>query len=162
MAYARRLPEKVATFIVCQLACHRSPTEVVADVAERFPSLELKLTKQKVEYYDPTKRAQKGNLAKKWRVLFHETRKRWLESTADVPIANRRYRLEQLQHLYQRALDQGRGNLPLAKELLEHAAKEVGDTFTNRRLIEVDPRGALQKLLGLSDEQMDELEGAGL
>jgi len=154
--YDRQLPENVRRFIVGELATFRTPTEVSNAVKERFG---LEVARQRVEYYDPAKLVNHGKLARKWVQLFRRTRERWLAATADVAIANRRYRLEQLQHLYQKALDMGKiGNVPLAKELLEQAAKEAGDLYTNRRKIDLDARSALKALLGLSDAELDQIE----
>lgn len=48
---------------------------------------DIDVTRQQVEQHDPTKRAG-ANLAAKWRTLFEDTRKRFREETADIPIAN--------------------------------------------------------------------------
>ena len=67
----------------------------------------------------------------KWKALFEETRKTFLEDTATIAISHRAVRLRALQRMSEKAEMQG--NMVLAASLLEQAAKEVGDSFTNRR-----------------------------
>lgn len=125
-----RLTEEQRGFIVTELACFRTPTQVSNALKEEF---NVDFSRDKVEYYDPTKgRAKRGKLAKKWVALFETTRKEYLADIAAVPIANRRYQLEQLQEMYEAA---GR-NLMLKKELVIEAAKITGDVYSARRVLE--------------------------
>lgn len=91
----------------------------------------IELSRQQCEAYDPTKYAGR-NLGKRWQVLFHDTRKRFREETADIPIANRAYRLRAMARLIDKA--ERAKNLALALQVLEQAAKEVGDVYVNRRV----------------------------
>ncbi|MQW05375.1 DUF2280 domain-containing protein [Sinorhizobium meliloti] len=50
---------------------------------------------QLVESHDPNKKAGSG-LAPKWKVLFEETRKTFLEDTATIAISHRAVRLRAL------------------------------------------------------------------
>jgi hypothetical protein len=120
-----KLTEPIQHFIVEQLAFYKSPSQVAELVKEEF---EVEVTRQLVRTYNPT---QNPVAAKRWAAIFEATRKRFLETIADIPIANQAYRLNEIQSLY---LGAGR-NAGLKKELLEHAAKEVGGMFTNRREI---------------------------
>ena len=124
-----RLTETQKTFIVQSLACFQTPTDVCELVQEVFG---LELTRGHVHYYDASAPASKT--PKKWRAVFEATRKAWLESTAEVGIAHERYRLEELQRLYNRV--KRSGNVPLAASLLEQGAKEKGGAFTNYRKLE--------------------------
>ena len=83
------LNNEVKGFIVQALACFDTPSQVAAAVREEFG---IEVTRQQCEAQDPTKRAGR-DLAKKWVTLFHDTRKRFREETADIPIANRAFRL---------------------------------------------------------------------
>jgi hypothetical protein len=83
-----------------------------------------------VEGYDPTKRAG-SNLAEKWKLLFEETRKTFLEDTATIAISHRAVRLRALQRMADKAENQG--NMVLAASLMKQAAEEVGNAYTNRR-----------------------------
>jgi hypothetical protein len=121
------LKNEVKSFIVQALACFDTPSQVVESVKNEFGVV---LTRQQVESHDPTKASSKG-LALKWQTLFYDTRKRFREETADIPIANRAYRLRALGRIVEKA--ENMRNLPLALQVLEQAAKEAGDMYVNRQ-----------------------------
>ena len=83
-----------------------------------------------MQAYDPTKVAGKA-LSAEWRAVFEETRKRYVEETAEIGIAQKGFRLRMLEKMFQKAM--AMQNIGKAAELLEQAAKEVGGAFTNRR-----------------------------
>jgi hypothetical protein len=120
------LKNEVKSFIVQALACFDTPSQVVEAVKNEFGAV---LTRQQVESHDPTKASSKG-LAEKWKVLFHDTRKRFREDTAEIPIANRAYRLRALGRMAEKA--ENMRNMALTAQLLEQAAKECGDVYMNR------------------------------
>lgn len=122
-----KLKDAVKTFIVQSLACFDTPSIVVEAVRKEFGET---ITRQSVEGYDPTKKAG-SNLAEKWRLLFEETRKTFLEDTASIAISHRAVRLRALQRMADKAETQG--NMVLASSLLKQAAEEVGGSYTNRR-----------------------------
>ncbi|WP_169194944.1 DUF2280 domain-containing protein [Devosia sp. MC1541] len=122
-----KLSDDVKTFIVQSLACFDTPSVVVAAVKQEFGEV---ITRQSVEGYDPNKRAG-ANLSEKWKSLFEETRKTFLEDTSKIAISHRAVRLRALQRMAEKAETQG--NMALAANLMEQAAKEVGDSYTNRR-----------------------------
>lgn len=121
-----KLSDEVKTFIVQALACFDSPSVVAASVKKEFG---VEVSRQLVESHDPNKKSATG-LAAKWRILFKETRKAFLEDTAEIAISHRTVRLRALQRMAEKAEE--RGNMVLAASLLEQAAKEVGDAYTNR------------------------------
>ena len=121
------LRDEVKAFVVQALACFDTPSQVVASVKERFG---LDVTRQQCEAYDPTKYVGR-NLHVKWQTLFHDTRKRFREETAEIPIANRAYRLRALGRMAEKA--ENMKNMALTDQLLEQAAKEVGDVYVNRQ-----------------------------
>ena len=121
------LKDEVKTFIVQSLACFDTPSVVVDAVRKEFGAT---ITRQSVEGYDPTKKAG-SNLAEKWRLLFVETRKTFLEDTASIAISHRAVRLRALQRMADKA--ENSGNMVLASSLLKQAAEEVGGSYTNRR-----------------------------
>lgn len=121
------LKNEVKGFIVQALACFDTPSQVAEAVKSEFG---LVVTRQQVESHDPTKASSKG-LAKRWVTLFEDTRKRFREETADIPIANRAYRLRALGRMVEKA--ESMRNLALTAQLLEQAAKEVGDVYVNRQ-----------------------------
>ncbi|AZF63773.1 DUF2280 domain-containing protein [Pseudomonas sp. LBUM920] len=130
------LKNEVKSFIVQALACFDTPSQVVEAVKNEYGVV---VSRQQVETHDPTKSAGKG-LAVKWVTLFHDTRKRFREETAEIPIANRAYRLRGLGRLAEKA--ENMRNLALTAQLYEQAAKEVGDVYVSRRLEPEKPLGS--------------------
>jgi hypothetical protein len=120
------LRDEVKAFVVQALACFDTPSQVVAAVKAEFG---LEVSRQQCEAYDPTKYVGR-NLHLRWKTLFEDTRKRFREETADIPIANRAFRLRALGRMAERA--ENMKNMALTAQLLEQAAKEVGDVFVNR------------------------------
>ncbi len=127
------LNNEVKAFIVQALACFDTPSQVSAAVKEEF---KLEVSRQQCEAHDPTKRAGR-DLAKRWVTLFHDTRTRFREETADIPIANRAFRLRALGRIVEKA--ETMRNLALALQVLEQAAKEVGDVYVNRQTKNENP-----------------------
>jgi hypothetical protein len=121
-----QLSEPIKTFIVQRLAMFDTPTEVADAVKEEFG---VEVDRRQVQTYDPERTGEKP--AEKWAQLHAATRTAFLEESAKVPIAERAVRLRELQKLFTRA--RGMGNLVLAADLLERAAKETGNAYTNRR-----------------------------
>jgi hypothetical protein len=122
-----KLSDEVKTYIVQALACFDSPSIVAAAVKKEFG---VDVSRQLVESHDPNKKAASG-LAPKWKVLFEETRKTFLEDTATIAISHRAVRLRALQRMAEKAENQG--NMVLAASLMKQAAEEVGNAYTNRR-----------------------------
>ncbi|EPJ7072463.1 DUF2280 domain-containing protein [Enterobacter cloacae] len=132
------LKGEVKAFIVQSLACFDTPSQVVELVKKEFG---LSITRQQVESHDPTKANGRG-LAQKWVELFHETRKRFQTELSDIPIANKAYRLRALDRMMTRA--EGMRNMALAASLMEQAAKEVGDAYSNKQKVEhTSPDGTM-------------------
>ncbi|PWI80128.1 hypothetical protein DEO48_10605 [Enterobacter sp. CGMCC 5087] len=132
------LKGEVKAFIVQSLACFDTPSQVVDLVKKEFG---LSITRQQVESHDPTKANGRG-LAQKWVELFHETRKRFQTELSDIPIANKAYRLRALDRMMTRA--EGMKNMALAASLMEQAAKEVGDAYSNKQKVEhTSPDGTM-------------------
>ncbi len=124
------LSSEVKTYIVQQLACFDTPSQVVEAVRSEFG---VTVSRQVVEGHDPTKRAGQ-KLAQRWTDLFKATRERFRQETADIPIANKAVRLRALNRMANRA--EGMKNMALAAQLIEQAAKETGGAYTNRQQFE--------------------------
>lgn len=144
------LKGEVKAFIVQSLACFDTPSQVVELVKKEF---DLSITRQQVESHDPTKANGRG-LAQKWVELFHETRKRFQTELSDIPIANKAYRLRALDRMMTKA--EGMRNMALAASLMEQAAKEVGDAYSNKQKVEhtspdgsMSPRPTTIRLVGV-------------
>ncbi|AZS56789.1 DUF2280 domain-containing protein [Pectobacterium parmentieri] len=124
------LSPEVKAFIVQALACFDTPTMVMGQVKQEFG---LSLTIQQVSSYDPTKAIAK-NLGQKWVELFNSTRTRFQNEISDIPIANKAYRLRVLDRMTTKA--ESMKNMALAASLMEQAAKEVGDAYTNKQRVD--------------------------
>lgn len=124
------LKGEVKAFIVQSLACFDTPSMVVESVKKEFG---ISITRQQVESHDPTKSNGKG-LAKKWVDIFNDTRNRFQTQIADIPIANKAYRLRTLDRMATRT--ETMKNFALTAQLIEQAAKEVGDAYTNKLKVE--------------------------
>lgn len=122
-----KLTDDARTYVVQALACFDAPTAVSLAVKKEF---DLSITPQGCEAYDPTKRAG-AKLSAKWKALFEETRKTFLEDTSRIGISHRAVRLRAIQRMAEKA--ETMGNMALAAQLYEQAAKESGDAYTNRR-----------------------------
>lgn len=124
------LSPEVKAFIVQALACFDTPTQISDQVKQEFG---LTITIQQVSSYDPTKAIAK-NLGQKWIDLFNATRSRFQTEISDIPIANKAYRLRMLNRMATKA--ETMRNLALTASLVEQAAKECGDAYTNRQKVE--------------------------
>lgn len=122
-----KLDDEARAYVVQELAMWSPPSVVVAALKKDFG---VTITPQAVEAYNPTKRAGR-NLSEKWTKLFEATRETFIESSAEIGISHRATRLRTLNRLAERA--ESMGNLALAAQLLEQAAKEMGNAYTNRR-----------------------------
>ncbi|KXJ45881.1 DUF2280 domain-containing protein [Marinobacter sp. Hex_13] len=141
---ARLKPEQ-KLFIVQRLACFDTPTMVAKAVREEY---QVELSRQVVEGYDPTKYAGR-NLAKKYKQVFEDTREAFLEDTSGIAISHKAVRLRTLQRMAEKA--ETMGNMVLAKDLLEQAAKEAGDAYSNKRVLEHNnPDGRLTPVINLT------------
>jgi hypothetical protein len=132
-----RLSEEAKLFAVQALACFDTPSVVAQAVRKEFG---LTITPQSVEAYDPTKRAGR-KLSDKWRALFEETRKTFRQDMAAIGVAHKAVRLRMIGRIAERA--EAAGNVAVALQALEQAAKECGDAFTNRRELTGAGGGAL-------------------
>lgn len=119
--------EEQKLFIVRELACFRTPTQVAERVKEEF-SLEERPDRGHIRQYNPL---QCADVAEKWRVIFEATRTAFLDETAKADIAHRAWRIQEAQDAHARALKAK--NEVLAQEIREYVAKEMGGLFTNTR-----------------------------
>lgn len=142
------LKGEVKAFIVQSLACFDTPSQVVELVKKEFG---LSITRQQVESHDPTKANGRG-LAQKWVDMFNATRERFQNEISDIPIANMAYRLRVLDRMATRA--EGMKNLALTAEIIEQAAKECGDAYTNKHKFEHSgPNGGAIQTITMSKEE---------
>jgi len=154
------LSDPVKLRIVQALACFDTPSQAAKDIKAEFG---LDVSPQQCEAYDPNKRS--GNrLSDKYRQIFAETRKTFLEDTSLIGVSHRAVRLRTLQRMIERAEKQG--NLALTEQLLEQVAKETGDAYTNRHRLEhtgkdggpIKAQAVPADLTGLTDHELEILE----
>lgn len=145
------LKPDVKAFIIQALACFDTLAMVAEAVQKEFG---IKVTHQQVESHDPTKVSGKG-LAKKWVELFTVTRERFQNEIANIPIANKSYRLRVLDRMA--AATEKQKNFGMTAQLMEQAAKEVGDAYTNRQKVEhTGANGGPIQTADLTNEQLEE------
>lgn len=128
------LTDEQKTFIVQRLACFDSPQTVAGAVEEEFG---FKIDRAHVYRYNPLRSGY--DCGEKWRDIFEATRKAFLDDTSSSGIAHKAVRLRRLDDLCQRAI--AMRNYALAAQLMEQAAKESGNAFTNKRELS-GPNGA--------------------
>ncbi|MCJ7926454.1 MAG: DUF2280 domain-containing protein [Pantoea vagans] len=124
------LSTEVKAFIVQSLACYDTPAKVIELVKENF---RVTVTRQQVSAYDPAN-AMAKSLSQKWVDLFNVTRTRFQTEITDIPIANKAYRLRALDRMMNKA--ENMRNMALAATMIEQAAKECGDAYTNKQKVE--------------------------
>lgn len=145
------LSTEVKAFIVQSLACFETPTKVIELVKAEF---NIQVSRQQVSQYTPGN-AMAAKLSQKWIDLFKTTRERFQNEIADIPIANKAYRLRVLDRIA--ATTEKMKNLPLTVQVLEQAAKEVGDAYTNRQKVEhTGANGGPIQTADLTNEQLEE------
>ncbi|MDU6413467.1 DUF2280 domain-containing protein [Mixta calida] len=124
------LSTEVKSFIVQSLACFEPPSKVVEMVKAEF---DVQVSRQQVSQYSPGN-AMAEKLSQKWVDLFNVTRERFQQEIAAIPIANKAYRLRMLDRMATRT--EGMKNFALTAQLIEQAAKECGDAYTNKQKVE--------------------------
>ncbi|HEX8567734.1 MAG TPA: DUF2280 domain-containing protein [Pyrinomonadaceae bacterium] len=146
-----RLTKQQQAFIVQQLACFRSYSDVCADVKETF---NLEIERQHVYHYDQSRKTNE-----KWKEIFDATRKAFLKEASEIGIAHQAYRLRKLQEIFDRQNSQARRNDVLLMDVLEHAAKEKGGVFTNNHKVDmkVSDDELLAKFLGCKPDELPDV-----
>ncbi|KLV66303.1 DUF2280 domain-containing protein [Citrobacter sp. MGH106] len=141
------LSTEVKAFIVQSLACFEPPTKVIELVKQEFG---VEVSRQQVSQYSPGN-AMAANLSKKWVELFHSTRERFQSEISNIPIANKAYRLRVLDRMMGNA--EKMRNIALAAEIIEQAAKECGDAYSNKHKFEHSgPNGGAMEVMNYTPE----------
>lgn len=119
-------------FVVQQLAMFERPVDVQRALKQNF---EIEISLPGVIYYD----ISNSDLPKKLKILFNSTRKKFLENSGKIPIANKSYRLSKLQKMFEAEEEEipRMQNKKAMAAILEQAAKESGDAFSNQQKHEV-------------------------
>ena len=142
------LKEPIKIFIVQSLACFETPQQVVEAVKQEY---KIEITRQQVALYDPTKVAGR-NLSKKLTELFYQTRKDFQENIDDIAIANKAFRLRELQKMYE---DSGR-NKRAKQNLLKQAYQETDGRITRQEITGKDGQALQTTVVQATQEQVNE------
>ena len=142
------LKEPVKMFIVQSLACFETPQQVADAVMQRFG---IEIDRRQCENYDPTKFAGR-NLSKKLKDLFERTRKDFRENIEDIPIANKAFRLREIQKMYD---DSGR-NKKTKQVLLKQAFQETDGRVTKQEITGKDGQPLQTTMVQATQDQVNE------
>lgn len=132
-----QLKKEIKLFIVRSLAVFNTPTETAKAVSEEF---NIQLSRQHCEKYDPTKRAGM-DLSADLKSEFELTRKEFLDTPKNIPIANLAVRLQRMEDQYIKHSK----NPALALSILKQAAEDEGGKLTNRNEITGFGGGPIQQ-----------------
>lgn len=124
------LKEPVKIFIVQSLACFETPQQVADAVKQEYG---IDVSRSQCQTYDPTKYSGR-NLSKKLKDLFERTRTDFRENVEDIAIANKAFRLRELQKMY----DDTRGNKKAKQTLLKQAFQETDGRTTKQEITGTD------------------------
>ncbi len=136
-----RLPAEVKEFIINHLACYYSPKEVVTKVQDMYG---VTISPQRVEKYDPTKRAGR-NLSEEWKEVFEKRCTEFLLATENIGLTHAAVRLHKLQEMCDIAEE--RGDFRLMLKLLKQAAIESGRWAAQRDIVKSMRPAASQSLI---------------
>ena len=128
MAKRVYLTEEQKLFIIQRLACFEQPRDVIKALKEEYGH---EITFQALQAYDPNK-VNGRMLSKKLTEFFNATREAFTKNINAIPIANKAYRLQVLDRMAKDSKSP-----MLTAQLMEQAAKEVGDAYTNKHKHEV-------------------------
>lgn len=122
-----KLNKEQQIFVIQQLAMFEKASAVLDELKQIYP--EVNVTLQAIVRYD----IDHSKFPEKFRELFEKTRADFIKHTEKIPIANKSVRVKKLQNIFDKLESEKLQNNPLKMEVLEQAAKEMGDAFTNRR-----------------------------
>jgi hypothetical protein len=125
-------PEHKA-FVIKRFARYEAVSDVVIALKTEYG---ITVTASQLYAYHPDSVGYRS--AQKWRELFYAERKAFLEGIDSIGISQKTYRLQSLHTLH--AVAMRRNNVALAAQLMEQAAKEMGEVFTNRREVRAETR----------------------
>lgn len=121
-----KLTSEQKRFLVERLACYDTPSEAAAAFEDTFGQ---KIERGHVTYYDAGRLAVRSKLAPTLVALFDAVRARFVSDTSDIAVAQKSFRLRQLD----RVVREERSPL-LRMQALEQAAKEANDGYGKQRI----------------------------
>lgn len=112
--------------IVSELAAFATPSEVAQTILREFG---IKISPQRIEAYDPTKKAGQ-RLSSHWWSMFFKIREQSLAKIAEIPECHRVVRVKYLADGANSCA--ARGDFTMIARLLEQIAKEIGGLYEQR------------------------------
>lgn len=152
-----KLSNQIQTYVVQQFAMFATPQEIVDLVKENFS---VECSRPQVFFYNAD---MNPKLSRKWVAIFEATRRKFLDDTSSIAVANKAFRLKELDTIYKNQKRTKTPNTRAMKETLEQAAKESGDAFTTRR--ELSGKGGesltqpIADALGQFNKMLDKVYG---
>lgn len=119
---AQAMDDKVRAYIVTRMACYDSVKDIHASLVE----MGIDITPQAVSRYNPE---NVNGPAPKWKALFDQAREDFLRSMSKEPLFNRQFRMRKLHTIFEKHM--AKAQYVLAAQILEQAAKEAGNVYTN-------------------------------
>lgn len=123
---SRKLTDEQQAYVVKRLAVYDKPAAIAQGVEDAFG---VTISPQAVEHYDPERPAG-HDLAPQWRAVFHEARKAYIASTADIGHMDKPLRMRLRERMALAAWEEG--SYKIANEILDSIAKEAGGAFAGR------------------------------
>lgn len=149
-----KLTSDMQVTIVTELACFRSNTEVAEILKRDYGEV---VDVRHIETYNPLRPGKKPG--QKWCELFANTREKFLADRQSIPISHRNVRQRERWDALQKAKKQG--NVKLVIDIVDSAAKEDGEMFTNKRELTGKDGSPLLGARALSDYSDEELKAIG-
>jgi hypothetical protein len=120
-----KLTDEQKIYVVERLAAYDGLTAIARGLKEKFG---ITISPTGVSHYNPERSL---DLAQRWKDLFAETRKAYIDSTADIGFTNKPARLRRREAMMHKAW--AAGQYELANEILDSIAKETGDPLGDKR-----------------------------
>ena len=121
-----KLTENEKEYVVHRLAAYDSPSAVQKGLSEEFG---VKIARQSLLFYDPTKRASR-RLREKWKSLFHATREALHKGSAEIGACHALVRIRWREQMALKEMEAD--NSQRANEILDSIARDVGDCFGSK------------------------------
>lgn len=118
------IPQDAKIYIIQSLACYKPPAQIIREVNEQFG---FEVPPQNISAYNPATESG-SRLSRPHKELFDQVRKKYIEDTSEIPIAQKAHRLRLLQEMLEKPEVQSRPGVML--RILEQAAREVGGAYT--------------------------------
>jgi hypothetical protein len=152
-----RLTSEHKAFVIRGFARFQTVPEITAGLKEKFG---VEVSTHQLYGYHPD--SVNFRVSKQWLELFNREREAFLRNVDSIGIANKTVRLQRLEQACVVAL--ARKNIKLAAELMEQAAKEMGEVFTNKREIKSDVRSVTATMTTdeLRNEILSDLKALGI